>query len=62
MIKFTANEREQSLFYVKYNLKTKCLAPMTEWKLDGFEIVPVEPDNPDNPDIKPTTSVIPYFC
>ena len=57
-IKFTANEREQSLFYVKYNLKDEVLGTgMTEWKLDGFEIVPVEPDNPDNPDIKPTTSV-----
>ena len=57
-IKFTANEREQSLFYVKYNLKDEVLGTgMTEWKLYGFEIVPVEPDNPDNPDIKPTTSV-----
>lgn len=54
-IKFTANEREQSLFYVKYNLKDEGLGNgMTEWKLDGFEIVPV---GPDNPDIKPTTSV-----
>ena len=54
-IKFTANEREQSLFYVKYNLKDEVLGTgMTEWKLDGFEIVPIEPDNPD---IKPTTSV-----
>lgn len=55
---FTANEREQSLFYVKYTLKEEVLdTEMTEWKLDGFEIVPVDPDNPDNPDIKPTTSV-----
>ena len=30
---------------------------MTEWKLDGFEIVKDTPADPDKPDIKPTTSV-----
>ena len=54
-IKFTASEREQTLFFVRYNLKDEAIAGgMTEWKLDGFEIVPV---GPDDPDIKPTTSV-----
>ena len=57
-IKFTAQDREQTLFYVRYNLKDEALGTgMTEWKLDGFAIVPVDPDNPDDPDIKPTTSV-----
>ncbi len=57
-IKFTAQDREQTLFYVRYNLKDEALGTgMTEWKLDGFTIVPVDPDNPDDPDIKPTTSV-----
>lgn len=57
-IKFAANDREQTLFYVRYNLKEEALGTgMTEWKLDGFEIVKDNPADPDKPDIKPTTSV-----
>ena len=57
-IKFEANDREQTLFYVRYNLKEEALGTgMTEWKLDGFEIVKDDPADPDKPDIKPTTSV-----
>ncbi|WP_298564516.1 autotransporter outer membrane beta-barrel domain-containing protein [uncultured Phascolarctobacterium sp.] len=54
-IKFAANDREQTLFYVRYNLKEEALGTgMTEWKLDGFEIVK---EDPDSPDLKPTTSI-----
>ena len=57
-IRFAANDREQTLFYVRYNLKDEAVANgMTEWKLDSFEIVPENPDDPGNPDVKPTTSV-----
>ncbi|WP_455654581.1 autotransporter family protein [Phascolarctobacterium sp.] len=57
-IKFAASDREQTLFYVRYNLKEEVLGTgMTEWKLDGFEIVKDNPADPDKPDIKPTTSV-----
>ena len=57
-IKFAANDREQTLFYVRYNLKEEALGTgMTEWKLDGFEIVKDNPADPDKPDIQPTTSV-----